>query len=230
MSAPATCILCWHLNAKLAIGCHKLAITSENKQIPKTVHRIQVKDWEIPAIQLSFWLSTILGSKLKIFVSRHGSVSVASAEESNLYEKQPFTKNDGPVSHDLTIQARAQVDRDIKQQQFSILKQQFPPFFVVPLVLNNFYFPFSKPLKRIGRNWFPPLFSVGSVKMNKKNNKKKRIKDRQVRKSCCDAERIKCFLFFFFDGGAPPFKMVAVWKIKAGSVGAFSRKRTGTSN
>lgn len=159
MSAPATCILCWHLNAKLVIGCRKLAITSENKQIPKTIHRIQVKDWEIPAIQLCcaipsqqqltvvwFPLSTILGSKLKIFVSRHGSVSVASAEESNLYEKQTFTKNDGPLSHDLTIQTRAQVDRDIKQQQFSILKQQFPPFFVVPLVLNNFYFPCSKPL------------------------------------------------------------------------------------
>lgn len=106
------------------------------------------------------------------FVSRHGSVSVATAEESNLSEKQTFTKNDGPLSHDLTIQTRAQVDRDIKQQQFSILTQQFPPFFPVPLVLNNFYFPFSKPPKRIGRNWFTPLFSVGSAKMNKKNNKK----------------------------------------------------------
>lgn len=178
MSAPATCILCWHLHAKLVIGCHKLAITSE-----KYRRRIQVKDWEIPAIQLScaitsqqqltvvwFPLATILGSKLKIFVSLHGSVSVASAEESNLHGKQTFTKNDGPLSHDLTIQTRAQVDRDIKQQQFSILKQQFPPFFLVPLVLNNFYFPFSKPLKRIERNWFPPLFSVGSVKMNKKTN------------------------------------------------------------
>lgn len=29
---------------------------------------------------------------------------------------------------------------------------------------------------------------------------KKRIKDRQVRKSCCDAERIKCFLFFLMAG------------------------------
>lgn len=182
MSAPATCILCWHLNAKLVIGCHKLAITSQKKQIPKTIPRIQVKDWEIPAIQLScaitsqqqltvvwFPLSTILGSKLKIFVRRHGSVSVASAEESNLYEKQTFTKNDGPLSHDLTIQPRAQVDRDIKQQQFS---NNNSSFFLVPLVLNNFYFPCSKPLKRIGRNWFPPQVSVGSAKMNKKTNKK----------------------------------------------------------
>lgn len=146
MSAPATCILCWHLHAKLVIGCHKLAITSE-----KYRRRIQVKDWEIPAIQLScaitsqqqltvvwFPLSTILGSKLKIFVSRHGSVSAASAEESNLYEKQTFTKKNGPLNHDLTIQTRAQVDRDIKQQQFSILKQQFPPFFPRPSCFKQF--------------------------------------------------------------------------------------------
>lgn len=182
MSAPATCILCWHFHAKLVMGCHKLAITSE-----KYRRRIQVKDWEIPAIQqltvVWFPLSTILGSKLKIFVSRHGSVSVASAEESNLYEKQTFTKNDGPLSHDLTIQTRAQVDRDIKQQQFSILTQQFPPFFPVPLVLNNFYFPFSKPPKRIGRNWFTPLFSVGSAKMNKKNHKKNELRTDRLEKA-----------------------------------------------
>lgn len=131
MSAPATCILCWHLNAKLVIGCHKLAITSQKKQIPKTIPRIQVKDWEIPAIQLScaitsqqqltvvwFPLSTILGWKLKIFVSRHGSVSVASAEESNLYEKWRTTQswlNDSTKSPGVHLGHKAT----------TILKQQF---------------------------------------------------------------------------------------------------------